>query len=111
MMPSADRPATHAMKDISTTPDSSPIRRLFAAIPAPVFVWLGVFLVQFLVLNMIADSRHFLPDGDDMKFYNDWAFKLLGQLEWKPGEPNAPGTAYYGLPGYAYALAGIYKAT
>ena len=67
--------------------------------------------MQFLVLNFIADSRHFLPDGDDMKFYDDWALKLLGKLEWKPGEPNAPGTAYYGLPGYAYALAGIYKVT
>ena len=67
--------------------------------------------MQFLVLNFIADSRHFLPDGDDMKFYDDWALKLLGKLEWKPGEPNAPGTAYYGLPGYAYALAGIYQVT
>ena len=86
-------------------------RRLLAKIPAAVLVWLAAFLVQFVVLNIIAGSRHFLPDGDDMKFYNDWALKLLGQLGWKPGEPNAPGTAYYGLPGYAYALAGIYKIT
>jgi tetratricopeptide (TPR) repeat protein len=99
------------MKNTPATSDSSAIRRLFAAIPHAVFVWLGAFLVQFLVLNMIAGSRHFLPDGDDMKFYNDWALKLLGQLAWKPGEPNSPGTAYYGLPGYAYALAGIYKVT
>ncbi len=84
---------------------------LLSRIPLWLPVWIGAFLVQFLVLNMIADSRHFLPDGDDMKFYNDWALKLLGQLEWKPGEPNTPGTAYYGLPGYAYALAGIFKIT
>jgi Tfp pilus assembly protein PilF len=99
------------MKETPAKPHSSPILRLFAAIPPAVFVWIGAFLVQFLVLNMIAGSRHFLPDGDDMKFYNDWALKLLGQLGWNPGEPNAPGTAYYGLPGYAYALAGIYKMT
>ena len=86
-------------------------RRFLSRIPLWLPVWVGAFLVQFFVLNMIADSRHFLPDGDDMKFYNDWALKLLGQIEWKPGEPNAPGTAYYGLPGYAYALAGIYKMT
>ncbi len=85
--------------------------RLLSRIPLWLVVWAGAFLVQFFVLNMIAGSRHFLPDGDDMKFYDDWALKLLGQIEWKPAEPNAPGTAYYGLPGYAYALAGIYKVT
>ena len=93
------------------TPTANGKRRLISRIPPFLFVWIGAFLVQFLVLNLIADSRHFLPDGDDMKFYNDWALKLLGRLPWKAGEPNAPGTAYYGLPGYAYALAGIYKIT
>ena len=92
-------------------PAASQHRRFIERIPPWLIVWLGAFLVQFVVLNMIADSRHFLPDGDDMKFYDDWALKLLGQMPWKPGEPNVPGTAYYGLPGYAYALAGIYKAT
>ena len=100
-----------SVNENATTPAPNRMRRMLAHIPPAVLVWLAAFLVQFTVLNMIADSRHFLPDGDDMKFYNDWALKLLGKLEWKPGEPNAPGTAYYGLPGYAYALAGIYKAT
>jgi tetratricopeptide (TPR) repeat protein len=77
---------------------------LLAKIPPAVFVWLAVFLVQFAVLNMIADSRHFLPDGDDMKFYNDWALRIAG------GQ-FTDGKAFYGLPGYAFALAGIYKAS
>ena len=92
------------MKEIPTTPVSGRAKRLLAAIPHGVFVWLGVFLVQFLVLNIVADSRHFLPDGDDMKFYNDWARRILG------GQ-FTDGKAFYGLPGYAYALAGIYKIT
>ncbi len=79
-------------------------RRFIDRLPPWLFVFVGVFLVQFLVLNMIAASRHFLPDGDDMKFYNDWAHRIAGgQL--------TDGKAFYGLPGYAYALAGIYQAT
>ena len=85
-------------------PTSIRHRRFIERIPPWLFVWLGVFLVQFTVLNMIADSRHFLPDGDDMKFYNDWAKRILG------GQ-FTDGKAFYGLPGYAFALAGIYKAT
>jgi Flp pilus assembly protein TadD len=80
-------------------------------IPPGVWVFIGAFLIQFYLLNRIAGSRHFLPDGDDMKFYNDWAQKLMGILPWREGEPNYPGTAYYGLPGYAFALAGIYSTT
>lgn len=79
-------------------------RRLIARIPLWLPVWVGAFLVQFFVLNMIADSRHFLPDGDDMKFYDDWARRILGGR-------LTDGKAFYGLPGYAYALAGIYKVT
>jgi Tfp pilus assembly protein PilF len=87
-------------------PESSPIHR----VPSAVWIFLIAFILQFVALWKISESRHFLPDGDDMKFYNDWARKLAGELAWKPREPNAPGTAYYGLPGYAYALAGIYSA-
>ena len=89
----------------------SATQSLLRRIPAAFWVFLGAFLIQFVVLNQIADSRHFLPDGDDMKFYNDWARKLMGEIPWRPGEPNVPGTAYYGLPGYAFALAGIYSVT
>ncbi len=88
---------------------STSIPALFRRVPLAVWVFIAAFLCQFVVLNFIADSRHFLPNGDDMKFYNDWALKLRGEMPWRAGEPNAPGTAYYGLPGYAYALAGLYS--
>ncbi len=65
----------------------------------------GVFVlsycIQALILSQIADSRHFLPDGDDMKFYNDWARRVAAG-EWTDGK------AFYGLPGYAYALGAIH---
>ena len=82
---------------------------LLRRVPPALWVFLGAFLCQFVVLNLIAGTPHFLPDSDDMKFYNDWALKLRGELPWRAGEPNAPGTAFYGLPGYAYALAGLYS--
>ncbi len=86
------------------TPVASDARPLIQKIPAWLFIWAGAFLVQFLILNHLADSRHFLPDGDDMKFYDDWARRILG------GQ-FTDGKAFYGLPGYAYALAFIYKVT
>ena len=91
------------MKDTATTPATNRARKFFSALPAALYVWLGAFLIQFAILNVIADSRHFLPDGDDMKFYNDWARRIMG------GQ-FTDGQAFYGLPGYAFALAGIYKA-
>ncbi len=36
-----------------------------------------------------------------MKFYNDWALRIM-RGEWTDGH------AFYGLPGYAYCVAGIY---
>ncbi|MBV9618260.1 MAG: hypothetical protein JO201_03530 [Verrucomicrobia bacterium] len=43
-----------------------------------------------------------MPSRGDMHFYNDWAIQILhGQF--------AQPLAFYGLPGYAYFLAGIYK--
>ena len=57
--------------------------------------------VRLLVLTRFSHSIHFLPDGDDMKFYNDWALRIV-RGEWTDGR------AFYGLPGYAYALAAIY---
>lgn len=86
------------------TPLTSCNRRLIFKIPPWLFVCLGAFFVQFLVLNRFAASRHFLPDGEDMKFYDDWARRILG------GQ-FTDGKAFYGLPGYAYALAGIYRVT
>jgi tetratricopeptide (TPR) repeat protein len=55
-----------------------------------------------LVLVRFSNSLHFLPDGDDMKFYSDWALRIAGG-KWTDGQ------AFYGLPGYAYCLALIFK--
>lgn len=66
---------------------------------------LGIFLlafsVQLFVLVRFSQSVHFLPESDDMKFYNDWALRIA-KGQWTDGQ------AFYGLPGYAYCLAAIY---
>ena len=60
------------------------------------------FTVRVLVLLRFADSPDFVPNGDDMKFYNDWALRIMhGSF--------TDGHAFYGLPGYAWCLAGIYS--
>src|SRR5205807_2478886 len=47
-------------------------------------------------------SSLLLPSRGDMQFYNDWARQILhGQF--------SQSLAFYGLPGYAYLLAGFYK--
>jgi tetratricopeptide (TPR) repeat protein len=67
-------------------------------LPAVLWIFLLAFAVRLLVLNRFSDSLHFLPDGDDMKFYSDWALRIAGG-QWTVGQ------AFYGLPGYAYCLA------
>ena len=59
-------------------------------------------LVRMLVLSRFAASPHFWPGTDDMKFYADWAMRILGG-QWTDGH------AFYGLPGYAFCLAGIFS--
>ncbi|MEK0451659.1 MAG: hypothetical protein RL088_3927 [Verrucomicrobiota bacterium] len=76
----------------------------FSRIPLAVWVFFGAFLIQFLVLQSIANTRYFLPESDDMKFYNDWALRIAGG-QWSDGK------AFYGMPGFAYALAAIYTLT
>jgi tetratricopeptide (TPR) repeat protein len=71
--------------------------------PAWVLFLLAV-AVRLVVLTRFSHSIHFLPDGDDMKFYNDWALRIAAG-EWTDGK------AFYGLPGYAYCLAAIYRLT
>ena len=48
-----------------------------------------------------ADTVDFLPVQGDMKFYNDWALRILGG-QWTDHQ------TFYGLPGYAYWLALVY---
>ena len=66
-------------------------------------LWLFVvtFCLRLLELCLFSTTPYFWPNGGDMHFYHAWALRLL-QGEWTHG-------AFYGLPGYAWWLAGIYK--
>ena len=71
------------------------------------FLWI-LFLITFAIrlglLIGFSRSLDFLPEGDDMLFYNDWATRILaGHF--------TDGKAFYGLPGYAYCVALIYALT
>ena len=66
------------------------------------YVFAAVLLVRLFVLGRLAGSAFLLPTRGDMHFYDDWAQKVVGgQL--------TDYHAFYGLPGYAYLLAGLYK--
>lgn len=67
-----------------------------------VWIFLLTFAVRLLVLIRFSNSLHFLPDGDDMKFYSDWALRIAAG-RWTDGQ------AFYGLPGYAYFMALIFR--
>jgi len=68
----------------------------------PYLLFAAVFVLCICILVRLADSPLLLPLRGDMQFYNDWAQRILR------GEVN--GTfAFYGLPGYAYLLAFVYK--
>ena len=80
---------------------SSKHRLSLRAVPASGYIFLGVFVLRLWVLGRLADSPFLLPARGDMHFYNDWALRILqGDL--------SDGRAFYGLPLYAYLLAGIY---
>src|SRR5438270_4849880 len=65
-------------------------------------LFLGVFLLRFWALLRFTHSPLLLPIRGDMHFYNDWAKEILhGQF--------AQHLAFYGLPGYAYLLAFLYR--
>ena len=69
---------------------------------ATFWIFLLAFAIRLLVLIHFSNSPHFIPDGDDMKFYSDWALRIThGQF--------TDHKAFYGLPGYAFCLAAIYK--
>ena len=65
-------------------------------------VFLGALLLRLWVLWQATGVPYFFPDQGDMKFYSDWARRIAGGT-WTDHQ------AFYGLPGYAYWLAGIYK--
>ncbi len=70
---------------------------------SPAF-WLFVLTlaVRLCVLVRLSHSPYFLPEAGDMKFYHDWALRIL-HGKWNDAH------AFYGLPGYAYFLTAIYK--
>ena len=71
-------------------------------VPPAAWIFIVAFGVRLLTLVRFANSAHFLPDSGDMKFYNGWALRIL-HGQWTDH------MAFYGLPGYAYFLAGIYS--
>jgi Tfp pilus assembly protein PilF len=76
--------------------------KLHGALSPEVCLFLGVFILRLFALVRLTDSQFLLPSGGDMQFYNDWALRIL-RGNWTEH------TAFYGLPLYAYLLAGIYK--
>jgi hypothetical protein len=66
------------------------------------YVFTAVLLVRLIILGRLAGSAFLLPTRGDMHFYDNWAQRIVaGQL--------TDHDAFYGLPGYAYLLAAIYK--
>lgn len=64
-------------------------------------IFLATFALRLVALNSFAAAPFFLPEGDDMQFYNDWALRIRsGSL--------TDGKSFYGMPGYAYLLGFIY---
>ena len=89
---------------LRTDPDPVTSRKTFS----PLYFQLGyyvfgaVLLVRLLVLARLTASPFLLPTRGDMHFYDDWAQRIVsGQL--------TDHLAFYGLPGYAYLLAGLYR--
>jgi cytochrome c-type biogenesis protein CcmH/NrfG len=65
-------------------------------------IFSGTFALRLWALVRLTQSPLLLPSRGDMHFYNDWAKEILhGQF--------AQPLAFYGLPGYAYLLAVLYK--
>ncbi len=68
----------------------------------PVYLFAAGLVVRLYVLFRLTASPFLLPSRGDMFFYNDWALRILhGQA--------SEHLAFYGLPLYAYLLAGIYR--
>src|SRR5689334_8158177 len=79
------------------------LRRLKAYSPSPpVWLFAGVLLIRLFSLARLTASPLLLPVRGDMHFYNDWALRILR------GETGGQ-LAFYGLPGYPYFLAFIYR--
>jgi tetratricopeptide (TPR) repeat protein len=72
------------------------------SIPAAVYVFVAVLLLRLIVLARLTASPLLLPSVGDAFFYHEWAQRIANG-QWTDHH------AFYGLPFYAYWLAGIYK--
>lgn len=79
-----------------------PQKSSFRAIPVAVYVFSAVFVLRLIILTRLTESQFLLPNAGDMRFYNDWALRILNG-HWTDHQ------AFYGLPLYPYFLAAIYK--
>jgi Flp pilus assembly protein TadD len=71
-------------------------------VPLGIYVFATVLLLRLFVLLRLTGSPFLFPAHGDMHFYNDWALRIV-RGQWTDH------LAFYGLPLYAYILAGIYK--
>ncbi len=65
-------------------------------------VFAMVFVIRLWALVRLTHSPLLLPTRGDMHFYDDWAREILRGHIVQP-------LAFYGLPGYAYLLAFLYR--
>jgi tetratricopeptide (TPR) repeat protein len=66
------------------------------------YIFALVLVVRLVALARLSSSSLLLPSDGDMHFYDDWA-RRIAQGGWTDH------LAFYGLPGYAYLLAFLYK--
>jgi hypothetical protein len=66
------------------------------------YIFALVLVVRLIALARLSSSSLLLPSDGDMHFYDDWARRIV-----RGGWTDH--LAFYGLPGYAYLLAFLYK--
>src|ERR1700678_389545 len=66
------------------------------------WLFLLAFAVRLFVLVRLSAMPFFVPTGGDMKFYSDWALRIAHGV-------FTDHQAFYGLPGYPYLLALLFK--
>ncbi|MES2568861.1 MAG: hypothetical protein V4710_02260 [Verrucomicrobiota bacterium] len=64
-----------------------------------IIIVIFALLIQGTVLIRFSHTDDLVPEGGDMQFYSDWG-RRIANGQWTDGK------AFYGLPGYAYLLAG-----
>jgi tetratricopeptide (TPR) repeat protein len=71
-------------------------------LPAAAFVFAGTLALRLIIISRLSSSPFLLPARGDMHFYSEWARRILeGHY--------SDGFAFYGLPGYAWLLAFLFK--